>query len=229
LKELLLATSLTHSFDDVDGRHCSSLSNQDKNKKRRGRKIRSHINVALLLAAIFILSPMTVGNLYGRFSAPNNTPIVKSFDIKSAEGSMETFTVNVKVYEAVHVYGWQANILFDPSKLAVLEIKAGDFLADKSIVFDSVSGEISGTQLRDAKIGDAMLCFATDIRPNLVLAFGCCWGDVTGVSGSGTVAKITFGVLSNAQGPHYLDLGDPVLVNKQGEVMSEGWLAMEQS
>ena len=170
---------------------------------------------------------MTIGNLYTRASAPSNPGIVKSYDIKSAEGFTETFTINVNIYEGVNIYGWQTNIIFDPAKLAVLEVRAGNFLADNNIVFDSVSGGISGTRPYGVKIGDAMLCFATDIRPNLILVFGCRWGDVPEVSGSGTVAKITFGVLNNAQEPYYIDLGDPVLVNKQGWVISEGWLAIE--
>ena len=182
----------------------------------------------VLLATIFILSPVTFGNLSGLFSlSPGNPACIKRFQIDPSWEVSETFTVSIKIYNGVNVYGWQANVLFDPNKLVVLEVTAGDFLAKNSIVIDSVSGEISGQQPHDVKSGDAILCYATDIRPNKVLIFGCCWGYVPGASGTGTVATITFGVWSHTQEPFYIDLGDPILVDKQSTKMSEGWLAIE--
>ena len=187
--------------------------------------MKPRINKSILLVAVFILSPLAIGNLYGRFSVQSSPGTIKSFTVNSAIELKDNFTISINIYQGVDVYGWQTNILFDPTKLTVLEVSAGDFLGStvKSMVFNSLTGERTG------QLGDAMLCYATDIRSNLMLIFGCRWGDVSGMSGSGMVAKVTFGVLNNAQGPYYVDLGDPVLVNKLGGVISEGWLAIEQS
>ena len=212
-------------FDDVDGCH-HPLSNEIKNKER---KMKPRINKSIMLAAVFVLSPLAIANLYGRFSVQSNPGTIKTFNISSTIELKDNFTVSIKIYQGVNVYGWQTNVLFDPTKLTILEVSAGNFLAADSIVFNSITGGITGKQPNNVKIGDAMLCYAADIRSNLMLIFGCRWGAVTGVSGDGTVAKITFGVINNAQGPYYLDLGNPVLVDKLGGISSEGWLAIEQS
>lgn len=187
------------------------------------------VNKNILLVLIFILTPFTIANIYAKSSSFNNPGIPKRFNLMTVEGFSETFTITIKVYEGLNVYGWQVNLLYDPAKLAVVKVEAGDYLSKNSIIINSTGREISKGDIQDFEIGYAMLFYATDVRPNLVLIGGCLWGDVPEVDGSGTVAKITFGCLENSHGPYYVDLGDYVLVNKHCEVVNQGRIEIELS
>ena len=185
------------------------------------------MNVNILLAAVCVLSPLTFGNIASRFSPPSAPPANKYYIVDPAWEVTEALTIRIDIQDGVNVYGWQANIIYDPTKLVVLEVKAGDFLAKNNIVLDSASPIVSQQDVDNFKIGDAMLCHSADVRPNLLLVFGFCWGDVPGVSGSGTVAEIKFGIYDNSAQPFYIDLGDPIIVDKQGTVLDQGLLTLE--
>lgn len=195
--------------------------------RRMGIKIgKPNINKRVLLATMLLLSPLMLGNVYGLFlSSPENNTYVKKFRVDPSWVVDKTLVIHINIHDAVDVYGWQANVLYDPNKLVLLNVTPGSFLAENSIVIDSVSGEISGET--DVYIGDAMLAYATDIRSDMVFIFGCRFGDLPGKDGTGKVATLTFGVWSHVHEPFYIDLGNPILVNKNAEMINEGLLAIE--
>src|SRR3972149_43395 len=104
------------------------------------------INTNILLAAIFILSPLTYGNVSAKFSSPTFSPANKYYIVDTTQEIVKTLTISVNIQEGVNVYGWQANILFDPSELIALNVKAGDFLAKNSITLNSTSPEVSAQE-----------------------------------------------------------------------------------
>lgn len=187
----------------------------------------ARLNVNILMVLIVTIAPIAIAKIYAN-SPPQNIPgTPKLFNSITVEGYSKNFTIVIKVINGLNVYGWQANLLYDPTKLAVLKVEAGDYLSNSNVVINSAEGRISEGDVQNFDTGSAVLFYATDIRPNLVLVGGFRWGDVSGVDGSGTVAKIVFGCLEGSRGPYYVDLGDHVLVDKWCRVVNQGWITIE--
>lgn len=198
-----------------------------------------HINTNILLIILMILGPITIGNIYAQLRPNVETALsrypanVKSVNIDPSWKISEKFTASIKIYGGANVYGWQTYVVFDPRELVLLKVTAGDFTTEDSIIFNSASGEITGKDPRDVNVGDAWVCYATDIGSGKVLIFGCTWGNVPiwgNVPKSNedgvVVATITFGVWNNAGG-FSIDQENPVLVGKNAETTTDGWLAIE--
>lgn len=183
------------------------------------------MNKNLLLATMLVLSPVSFANLHDLFPpSAKNSGCIKSFYVDPSWQIEGIFTVSIEIRNGIDVYGWQANVIYDPTELVVLDISQGEFLAEKGIVLEAVSGDSSGNSPENVNVGDAVLYYATDVRPNIVLIFGHLWGDVEGVSGDGTVARVTFGVWDHGDESFEMDLGNPILVNKNAEEINNGLL-----
>jgi len=89
-----------------------------------------------------------------------------------------TFKMDINISNTNDLFAWQALIHFYPSELVFIEAAEGDFLKDKAPY---------GTHF----------VFANDTGPGELLVYGCRLGmDVPGISGTGTLATITFGYKS---------------------------------
>jgi DNA-binding Lrp family transcriptional regulator len=84
--------------------------------------------------------------------------------------ALGTFTVAVDVNNVSDLYAWQAAIVFNSSQIKVNDTNAGDFMKVEYPYFDS----------------------STTTSDGLVLLFGTLRGNVTGITGSGTLATVVF-------------------------------------
>jgi hypothetical protein len=81
------------------------------------------------------------------------------------------FTMALKISDVNDLYGWQVAISFNATELKVLQVSPGNFVGLEFPFF----------------------CNSTDSIQGLLLVAGCLSGNVTGKSGSGTLATIVFG------------------------------------
>jgi len=91
-----------------------------------------------------------------------------------------TFEMDLKIYNTADLFAWQAMIHFNQSELVFVEAVEGNFLNPNALY---------GT----------IFLFVDDTDPGELLVYGSLKGmDALGVSGTGTVATITFGYKSEA-------------------------------
>lgn len=127
--------------------------------------LRRKVVLALLLLAVGLPATSTVlASLLLSSPPPNQQPQIKG-----------TFTATIEVYDAKDVYSWQAKIIYDSSKLKIIEILPGDFLGITNWPF---------------------FINATDVEEGMALLFGTLYGEVPGRDGSGQLAVIVFGYYS---------------------------------
>jgi hypothetical protein len=142
----------------------------------------------------------------------NNFYVDPSWTIK------ETFSIDIYLLNAEDVCAWQAEIIYDPYKLVVLDVKPGGFLSLNNWVVNSTrlfynpEAKNEGVPNEHAFHEYAILIFATDIAPNELLVGGCRF-DLLGVSGSGTVATVTFGVWNHANNNANVSVGKSLLLD----------------
>jgi len=129
----------------------------------------------------------------------------------------ETFEVDVIIYDVRDLSAWQARVVFDPNVLIVTNVVEGSFLQGEE---DSVATVfIVNTYIVDGvftknETNDPFTIINNEKTSTNSIFLGCCLiGDSCGVSGNGTLATITFGVVG--QGNHGLQL--------------EGILALDES
>lgn len=87
-----------------------------------------------------------------------------------------SFSMALDVNYVEDLYAWQAVITFNSSELKVLEVLPGDFLGVESPFFINASD-----------VGDGVLLLGATLS-----------GDVSGLSGSGRLAVITFGYFTES-------------------------------
>jgi hypothetical protein len=114
----------------------------------------------------------------------------------------ETVTINMNVSSATDLYGWQAGITFNPDVLNCTGYYEGEFLERGA----------------DPELGTIWLNQTPpwDNSEGIVYFHGCCLlGPVSGVSGSGQLAYLTFEVVGT--GVSDLHLTDVILVDSNLE------------
>jgi hypothetical protein len=140
-------------------------------------------------ASTIVVSPIIVsvgiGDFEGESARANGKVYVESYDKKvyafgtptiyldapTSVRACENFTVNVNVADVVDLNGWQFKLKWDPTLLEFVDIVEGDFL----------------------KTGGSTLWIPLPINETEGwILTSCCFDDPVGVSGSGTLANITF-------------------------------------
>lgn len=102
----------------------------------------------------------------------------------------ETFNVEVKISEAVDIYGWEFKLKWNPNLLDVVDVIEGGFLK---------------------KGGDTFFTRRTNNTAGYIVVDCTLLGNVSGVSGDGTLAIVEF--KAEVQGESNLDICETTLIN----------------
>jgi len=102
----------------------------------------------------------------------------------------ESFTININVSSVVDLYGWEFRLRWNSTLLDVASVTEGTFLK---------------------QVGDTFFANKTDNAKGYVLVDCTLIGDISGVSGDGTLAVVEFYIENN--GETILDLYDSTLVS----------------
>jgi len=165
-------------------------------------------NILITLMVLVIAVPIAANVSAMLFSSPPQPqpPPVPQFIGK--------FRMDIKVYNTTDLFAWQVMIHFKPSELVLIEPVEGNFLKAQ------------------APYGTVFL-FANDTDPSKLLVFDTLIGNfptgVPGVSGTGTLATLTFGYKSETyELPKiaYDDIFETYLLNSNLKD-TEGMLALE--
>lgn len=92
-----------------------------------------------------------------------------------------TFTMTVNVNEVENLYAWQVVIKYDSKNLELIEASPGGFL-----------GVVLPEEINDDNVHMGIF-LGPAVTNNLIMMGGTLIGGVPGKSGSGELAKITFG------------------------------------
>ena len=142
-----------------------------------------------LLGILLIISTPLVNSVFVNLTSPTETVplsstatvfVDPSFIFNDTCQSGSTFTVRVNVSDVVDLYTWQVNMSWDPSILNVSSLTAGEFLlqtasADKTASFQ-IGSVINATDNVEGYTGMAESIL----------------GDVSGITGNGTLVSIEF-------------------------------------
>lgn len=203
-----------------------------KNKTRRGYELKSKISrfikenpdgnrdalIIVGLLVFLIASPML-------FASPLvYAHRVHDFGLRP-KGINELFTVAITVDDAVDLYAWQGEITFNPNVLVVSDVAAGKFLSPNALVINATSGFYLADEPQSANY--SILLFADDASSGTLLLGGSLLGHVSGESGSGTLATVTFRVVKDIQGSIDAYLEGGIMLLTPGVTDAEGVLAIE--
>jgi len=136
----------------------------------------------LAVAAVFL----AVATIALVKASPETAVSVNPAEVKELE-SGASFTVDVTVTEAINVYGWQANITFDPGVLSVESVAEGPFLKS-----------VNDTAWPAPKIDNAkgLVLASASLMPPYPLK---------GVNGTGVLVNVTFTVKSGGSTALHFD------------------------
>lgn len=140
------------------------------------------------------------------------------FAVPFASTHINSYTIKINVHDAVDLYAWQAEVVFDPNLLVFVNVHSGDFLSSNALTVDATFNEDPNFADIRSYIGNYIFVFNSRIgRPDSFgrMRFGgTFFGAAQGVSGDGTLAIITFGIRSDA-GNLAPYLNNVVLLNSQ--------------
>jgi len=102
----------------------------------------------------------------------------------------ETFTIEVKISGALDIYGWEFKLKWNPNLLDLVKVAEGGFLKQR---------------------GDTFFTTKTNNTVGYVIVDCTLLGNVSGVSGNGTLATVDF--KAEVQGESILDLFETTLIN----------------
>lgn len=148
----------------------------------------SHVKKGHLYILVALCLVIALGETYATYlstgAAKSNQPITQEFQISLGLHS-----------EIKDLYSWQAIITFNPNVLVVLEVKSGGFLSATSLTIDKSNLDLSTDDSRQLKEGDSVFVVSYDDAEFGKLALAeTKLGSVSGISGTGTLCTITFGV-----------------------------------
>jgi hypothetical protein len=166
----------------------------------------SHIKKGHLYVLVALCLVIALGQTYATYLstglAQPNRVITQKFEISVGLHS-----------EIKDLYSWEATITFNPSALVVLDVKNGEFLSANSLTIDK-SNLNPSTDSAQLKEGDSMFVVSYDDAEFGKLALAeTKVGSVSGTSGTGTLATITFGVFG--QGSYNLKLQEALLYDSK--------------
>lgn len=142
----------------------------------------SHRKKVLAVAAILLaLATIALAK-----ASPETAVSTDPAEVKDLETGA-SFTVDVTITEAVNIYGWQVNVTFDPGVLSVASVAEGPFLK-------SVNATAWPSPKMDNAKGTVLV--SSSLMPPY---------PSQGVSGSGTLANITFTVKSGGSSDLHFD------------------------
>lgn len=122
-----------------------------------------------------------------------------------------TFQARISITNAVDLYSWQGKITFDPTALKVVDVAAGDFLSDETIVINSTD-DISSISTPSSACSILIFTTDTDSRGGVLLIGGSLLGQVQGSYGEGTLATITFSVIDGEADTVNANLGGGIIL-----------------
>jgi hypothetical protein len=102
----------------------------------------------------------------------------------------QTFVVEIRISDVYDLYGWEFKLSWDPSLLDVTGVTEGEFLK---------------------RGGDTFFYSKTNNTAGYILVDCTLLGDISGVSGNGTLATAEF--YAETEGTSILDLYDTILIN----------------
>ena len=142
-----------------------------------------------------------------------------------------TFEVNFAISDMTGLCAWQARVVFDPSVLVVIDVAEGQFLQGIENSFATIF--VVNTKIVDyifvQNDMDDPLTIINDEENGADNVFIACSliGNSDGISGSGILATVTFGVIG--QGSQSLQLEDVLLLDSALSEIPEDALTLEQS
>ncbi|MGD8545470.1 MAG: cohesin domain-containing protein [Candidatus Bathyarchaeota archaeon] len=130
------------------------------------------------MAVIVVIALSLVGQVLARFLLP----------IAEEEGPviLGTFSVTLEVGNVGDLYTWQVAVSFNPSELEIMDTAPGDFVGEEFPLF--VTSE--------------------DSAEDMFLLGGTLKGETSGKDGSGILATITFGYLTE-------EYSEPAIVTEE--------------
>jgi hypothetical protein len=124
--------------------------------------------------------------------------IIALFAVPFASTRINSFTMKIKVQNAVDLYAWQTEVVFDPNLLFVLSVKPGNFPSSNALAVNASPYYDPNFEDIESYSGNYLFVFNTKLdRPNVyqrMLMGGILFGATEGVDGDGTLAIITFGI-----------------------------------
>lgn len=188
------------------------------NMKRTFQFSRKNMMLTLLILCMGVLLAQAYGQYM--FAPPTPPPTPKPT-------ITETFKVNIIIHDVTDLCAWQVKVVFDPNALIVTNVVEGPFLqgVDNPVttVFVVRTHIVEGI-FEDYADGPFTIVSDEKTSVNSVLIGCCLLGDLPGVSGSGILATITFGVVG--QGGHDLQLEDALLLDGNLSEI-QGYMACE--
>jgi hypothetical protein len=158
---------------------------------KKEEKMIIHWKHRVVLALLFVAIALNPGPILAdavvSIQPPVSTPSVGSF-----------FDVFVDISDVTDLYGFQFNVTFDPTILSAVGVTEGAFLPGGGSTF-FIPGTIDNTTGAIGLTGDSLL------------------GPSVGLSGSGTLADISFRALSGGTSP--IDLSNIVLLDSASAVI----------
>jgi hypothetical protein len=156
------------------------------------RRIKLLTTLFALIAGIVVIGDFLSQPSY---SAPSSNPIVSVSEPDIPDPPLDigkTFCVNVTIEQVINLYLWQAGLTFNATILDALNFTEGSFLKQEGSTL-WVSGTINNTS--------GIITYHAASRV----------GNVTGISGNGTLGTITFQV--QQYGSSTLHLTDIILLD----------------
>jgi len=128
------------------------------------------------------------------------------------------FSVGIVLSSEVNdLYSWQAVVTFNPNVLLVLEVENGGILSPNSLTFNSSNFTNDSMQLEP---GDSLFIASYDaVELGKIVLAETKIGEVSGTSGSGTLATVTFGVFGH--GSYDVQLLDALLYDSDLNLITQ--------
>lgn len=172
---------------------------------------REHLYILVALCLIIML-----GHVYAEY--------VSAGSVGSKRVIKEEFKVSIVLsYGIPDLYAWQVVIAFNPNVVSVLNVENGGFLSSNTLTFNSsgLSTSMNGSQQLDEGDSVFMVSYDDTELGKLVLSETKI-GNVSGTTGSGTLATIAFGVFG--EGSYDIQLLDTILFDSKLNPIKQAFL-----
>jgi len=146
-------------------------------------------NVLSPSASVSLLLVIFFTSIAAELSASPTTTVYVHLSTRTVAVG-QTFIVEVKISEVGDLYGWEFKLRWNPNLLDVVDVTEGPFLKQG---------------------GDTFFAKKTNNTAGNILVDCTLLGNVSGVSGNGTLATVKF--YAEVQGESILDLYDTILIN----------------
>ena len=140
----------------------------------------------------------------------------------------ETFKVDIMIYDVTDLCAWQVRVVFDPNALIVTNVVEGPFLQGEensvATIFIVNTHIVDGIFIKNDTNDPFTIINDENSENNVFL--GCSLiGSSQGISGSGVLATVTFGVVG--RGSRDLQLEDVLVLDENVSEIQGYTLALE--